>query len=91
MENETKMFAAVKEADVTRAITKAYLKQLEQYAECDVVIVVAGPSGLMAGAELAKSGAKTLIIERNNYLGGGFWIGGYLMNKITFREPAQKQ
>jgi thiamine thiazole synthase len=44
----------------------------------------------MAGRELARQGFKTLIIERMNYLGGGFWIGGYLMNKATFREPSQE-
>jgi thiamine thiazole synthase len=43
----------------------------------------------MAGRELAKAGARILIIARNTALGGGFWIGGYLMNKVTLRAPAQ--
>lgn len=90
MERGKRVFASVSEADVTRAITRGYLKQLDDYAKSDVVIVGAGPSGLVAGAELAKTGLKTLIIERNNYLGGGFWIGGYLMNKVTLRAPSHK-
>ncbi|NOZ77353.1 MAG: thiazole biosynthesis protein [Euryarchaeota archaeon] len=84
------IFDKVEEKDVTRAITEGFLKDFSSYAENDVVIVGGGPSGLTAAKELASQGIKTLIIERNNYLGGGFWIGGYLMNKITVRAPGQE-
>ncbi len=80
----------VREVEVTRAIVTSFLRQLEEYADSDVIIVGAGPSGLIAGRELGKAGLKVLIIEQNNYLGGGFWIGGYFMNKLTLRAPAQE-
>lgn len=84
------LFHPVREKEVTKAIVSSFLRQVEEYAESEVIIVGAGPSGLVAGRELAKAGLKVLIIERNNYLGGGFWIGGYFMNKITIRAPAQE-
>lgn len=84
------IFYPVGETEITRAIVGSFLRQFEKYAQSDVIVVGAGPAGLMAGRELARNGTKVLIVERNNYLGGGFWIGGYLMNKVTLRAPAQE-
>ncbi|MEW6034019.1 MAG: sulfide-dependent adenosine diphosphate thiazole synthase [Chloroflexota bacterium] len=84
------VFHPVGEKEVTKAIVGGFLRQFEQYAESDIIIIGGGPAGLTAGRELGHAGFKVLIVERNNYLGGGFWIGGYLMNKVTFRAPAQE-
>ena len=84
------MFKSTKESEITNAIVSNFAEDMKQFAKTDVIIVGGGPSGLMAGRELANNGIKTLIIERNNYLGGGFWIGGYLMNTITIRSPGQE-
>lgn len=89
MEKE-KIFASVGEKEITRAIVGEFSKQFLEYVESDCLIIGGGPSGLMAGRELGMKGFKVLIVERNNYLGGGFWLGGYLMNKVTIRHPGQK-
>lgn len=84
------IFSKASEKDVTKAIVSEFAKEFLEYVESDVVIVGAGPSGLIAAKRLAESGVKVLLIESNNYLGGGFWIGGYLMNKLTVRAPGQR-
>jgi thiamine thiazole synthase len=86
-----KTFAPVGEKEITRAIVARFAREFDEYVESDCLIVGAGPAGLMTGKALASAGLKTLIIERNNYLGGGFWLGGYLMNKVTVRAPAQDE
>ena len=84
------MFHKISEAQITRAILSEFSKWLDEYITSDVIIVGGGPSGLIAARDLASAGVKTLVVESNNYIGGGFWIGGYLMNTLTFRAPAQE-
>jgi thiamine thiazole synthase len=83
-------FSLIGEKEVTRAIVTEFTTQFVEYVESDCIIIGGGPSGLMAGRNLARRGKKVLIVERNNYLGGGFWIGGYLMNKVSIRHPGER-
>ena len=63
----------------------------------DVIVIGGGPAGMSAGLESAKNGAKTLIIERNPFLGGilkqcihnGFGLH-YFKEEFTGPEYAEK-
>jgi thiamine thiazole synthase len=85
-----KIFADVSEKEITRTIAEMFNETMTEYTDSDVIIIGAGPAGLTAGRDLAKTGVRTLIVEQNNYLGGGYWVGGYMMNPVTVRAPAQK-
>jgi len=80
----------LRETDITRSIAQEFYKQFDDNVSSDVIIIGAGPAGLVCARELAQSGVKTLIIEQMNHLGGGFWSGGYLMNKAAIASPAHE-
>eukprot|EP00210_Caulerpa_lentillifera_P007719 g7365.t1 len=84
-------FRPIKESEVSRAMTTRYFDDLYNYAECDVVIVGAGPSGLACAYELAKRpDLKIAIIEQNVAPGGGAWLGGQLFSAMVVRKPAHQ-
>ena len=41
----------------------------------DVVVIGAGPAGLGAAIQAARNGAKTLLVDKNGYLGGNLTLG----------------
>ena len=82
--------APLRERDVTRHIAREFYKEFDQCIESDVIIVGGGPSGLVCAHDLAAKGVRTLLLEQGLSLGGGFWSGGYLMNKATLCEPANE-
>ncbi|KAK9760279.1 thiamine metabolism- protein, partial [Basidiobolus ranarum] len=84
-------FAHVKESDVSREMTTRYMNDLLAYAEADVVIVGAGPSGLSCAYELSKhKDLKVAVIEASVAPGGGGWVGGQLFSPMVVRKPAHE-
>jgi thiamine thiazole synthase len=84
-------FAPVKEATVNRAMTRRYFQDLDNYAECDVIIVGAGSAGLCCAYELSKHPEiKVALIEQGVAPGGGAWLGGQLFSAMCVRKPADE-
>src|SRR2546428_8800809 len=90
MANKNKWTAPSRERDITRQIAREHFQEFDRLIESDVIVVGAGPSGLLCGRDLAASGFKTLLIEQALHLGGGFWSGGDLMKQATLCPPAHQ-
>jgi cysteine-dependent adenosine diphosphate thiazole synthase len=83
-------FSPIRESQVSRAMTRRYFKDLDTYAESDIVIVGAGSCGLSTAYCLAKArpDLKIAIIEASVSPGGGAWLGGQLFSAMVMRKPA---
>ena len=44
--------------------------EIPVHAECDVLVVGGGPAGVAAACAAARMGARTVLLERHNHLGG---------------------
>jgi len=87
---ESFKFAPIRESQVSRAMTRRYFNDLDEYAESDIVIIGAGSCGLSTAYVLGKArpDLKIAIIEANVSPGGGAWLGGQLFSAMILRKPA---
>jgi len=78
------------EVTITRAIIDSYFRKLSDHLELDAAIVGGGPSGIVAGYYLARSGAKVALFDRKLSIGGGMWGGGMMFNQIVVQEEGKE-
>jgi len=71
-----------------------YIKEQEKQtlviAEPDILVVGSGPSGIGAAIAAARSGAKTMIIERYGFVGGNLTIA-MVSPMFTFHDKNGRQ
>jgi thiazole biosynthesis enzyme len=78
----------IDETDVSQAILDAYHAKFVQALRSDVIVVGAGPSGLVAAGALAEKGLTVVLLERRLSPGGGIWGGGLGMNEVVVQAEA---
>ena len=76
------------EAAISAAILDSYHQKLSAQIVSDVVVVGAGPSGLVAAFHLAAAGKRVTILEKRLTPGGGIWGGAIGMNEVLVQEEA---
>jgi sulfide-dependent adenosine diphosphate thiazole synthase len=76
------------ELEVSKAILEAYHNKLDKALSSDVVLVGAGPSGLVAAWRLAQADCNVVVLEKRLSPGGGIWGGSLGMNEVAIQEQA---
>src|SRR5215210_5997595 len=61
---------AVPRAASTQGGPAEAAREIPVHAECDVLVVGGGPAGIAAACAAARMGARTVLLERHNHLGG---------------------
>jgi len=79
----------MREIDITRGIIENHVASLDRAVESDVVIVGAGPSGLVAGGYLAEKGYNVTMLEKRLAPGGGIWGGGMGYKYVIIQMEAK--
>ena len=76
------------EGEVSRAILDAYHAKFARALTSDVVIVGAGPSGLVSAWRISRAGYRTVVLEKRLSPGGGIWGGSLGMNEVVVQAGA---
>ncbi|NLS94349.1 MAG: thiazole biosynthesis protein [Planctomycetaceae bacterium] len=80
--------SSLDEVEISKTILCTYHERFLDRIASDVIIVGAGPSGLVAAYFLAKSGLKVTVLEKRLAPGGGIWGGGMAMNVAVVQDEA---
>ena len=76
------------EISISTAIIRGYHDKLLDRLRSDVIVVGAGPSGMVAAMDLAGHGHKVTIVEKRLTPGGGVWGGAVAMNEVVVQAEA---